>query len=40
VSGNIAEQVSMLKAKDGEDILVAGSSMLVHALMEHALVDE
>jgi len=39
LKGNIAEEVSKIKAKDGRDILVAGSAMLMHALMEHNLVD-
>jgi dihydrofolate reductase len=40
LKGNLTEEVSMLKAKDGRDILVAGSAVLVQALMEHELVDE
>jgi len=38
--GNIAEEISTIKAMDGQDILVAGSAMLVHALIEHDLADE
>jgi dihydrofolate reductase len=40
LNGSIAEEVSTIKAMAGADILVAGSAMLVHALMEHNLVDE
>lgn len=39
IKGNIAEEVSRVKALPGEDILVAGSGMLAHSLMEHDLVD-
>jgi dihydrofolate reductase len=38
--GNLSGEISMIKAMDGMDILVAGSAMLVHTLMEHDLVDE
>ncbi len=40
VNGNLAEEVSKLKAMPGKDILVAGSGQLVRALLEHDLVDE
>jgi dihydrofolate reductase len=39
IKGNIAEEVSRVKAMPGEDILVAGSCMLAHSLMEHELVN-
>ena len=39
IKGNIAEEISRVKALPGEDILVAGSGMLAHSLMEHDLVD-
>ena len=38
--GDDAAEVRKLKAEPGGDILVAGSAQLVHALVEHDLVDE
>jgi dihydrofolate reductase len=35
-----AEEVSSLKQRPGQDILVAGSATLVKSLIEHDLVDE
>jgi dihydrofolate reductase len=40
ISGNVPEEVSKLKEGSGKDILVAGSGQLVHALLDHDLVDE
>jgi dihydrofolate reductase len=40
IKGNVADEVSKLKTMSGGDILVAGSAMLVHTLMEHDLIDE
>jgi dihydrofolate reductase len=40
IKSNVVEEVSRLKAMQGEDILVAGSGQLVHTLMQHDLVDE
>ena len=40
VEGDVAEGVANLKAQGGGPILVAGSCTLVHALIEHGLVDE
>jgi dihydrofolate reductase len=40
VKENIPQAVSRLKQAPGEDILVAGSAQLVHALMQNDLVDE
>ena len=40
IKGDVAEEVAKLKQQDGGPILVAGSCSLVHALMEHDLVDE
>src|SRR5712692_6279805 len=40
IKGNISEEVSKLKQEAGQDILVAGSSQLVHTLMTHDLIDE
>jgi dihydrofolate reductase len=34
------EQVRQLKQQEGKDILTDGSSVLVHTLIENALVDE
>jgi dihydrofolate reductase len=38
--GDLATEVSALKAEDGPDILVAGSGELVRGLQKHNLVDE
>jgi dihydrofolate reductase len=40
LQGDIAAAVTKLKQEPGRDILVAGSGMLVRALMQHDLVDE
>jgi dihydrofolate reductase len=40
IKGNVAEEISKLKAMPGKDILVAGSGQLVQTLMQHDLVDE
>jgi dihydrofolate reductase len=40
LEGDVAESVAKLKEGDGGPILVAGSATLVHALIEHDLVDE
>jgi dihydrofolate reductase len=40
IKGNVVEELSRLKARDGGDILVAGSGQLVQTLMQHDLVDE
>jgi dihydrofolate reductase len=37
---NVIESVRALKAQPGRNILTDGSSQLVHALLEHDLVDE
>ena len=37
---NVIESVRALKAEPGRNILTDGSSQLVHALLEHDLVDE
>ncbi len=37
---NVIESVRTLKAQPGKNILTDGSSQLVHALVEHDLVDE
>ena len=40
LSGNVVEEIRKLKAQDGQNILLDGSSVLVHALIENNLVDE
>lgn len=40
ITKNIEEEIKRLKEGEGDDILVFGSSGLVHALMELDLVDE
>lgn len=39
-SGNVAEEVSRLKARDGGDIFVFGSADLTATLMEQGVIDE
>jgi dihydrofolate reductase len=40
LEGDVAEAVTGLKAQDGPEILVQGSSDLIQTLLEHDLVDE
>ena len=40
IKDNVVEQVRALKAQDGKNILLDGSSVLVHTLIQHDLVDE
>ena len=40
INGNVAEEVRRLKQQSGKDILIDGSSVLVHTLVENNLVDE
>lgn len=40
ISDNVIESVRALKAEPGKNILMDGSSQLVHALLEHDLIDE
>ncbi len=40
IRDNVIESVRKLKAQPGKNILTDGSSQLVHALLEHDLVDE
>ena len=40
IRDNVIESVRALKAGPGKNILTDGSSQLVHALLEHDLVDE
>jgi len=38
--GDVSDAVSKLKQETGDNILVYGSSTLVHTLMQHDLIDE
>jgi dihydrofolate reductase len=40
ISSNVVEEVRALKGQPGKNILIDGSSVLVHALAEHDLIDE
>ena len=40
ISGNVIEAVRELKQRPGKNILVDGSSVLIHALIQEDLVDE
>jgi dihydrofolate reductase len=40
INGNVAEAVRRLKQQPGQNILLDGSSVLVHTLVQHDLVDE
>ncbi len=40
ISGNVVEEVRKLKNQPGKNILMDGSSVLIHALVENDLVDE
>lgn len=40
ISGNVVEEVQKLKQQDGKNILLDGSSILAHTLIENDLVDE
>jgi dihydrofolate reductase len=40
ISSNIVEEVRALKAQPGKNIIIDGSSVLVHTLAEHDLIDE
>jgi dihydrofolate reductase len=40
IKGNVVEEVRALKAQAGKDIYIDGSSVLVHTLAQHDLVDE
>jgi dihydrofolate reductase len=40
ISGNIVEEVRKLKNQPGKNILMDGSSVLIHTLVENDLVDE
>ena len=40
IRDNVIESVRALKAETGKNILIDGSSQLIHALFQHDLVDE
>jgi len=40
ISSNVVEEVRALKAQPGKTILIDGSSVLIHTLAEHDLIDE
>lgn len=40
IKGDVEEEVYKLKQQPSRDILVCGSGMLVHKLMQHDLIDE
>ena len=40
ISSNVVEEVRTLKAQAGSNIAIDGSSVLVHTLAEHDLIDE
>jgi dihydrofolate reductase len=40
IRSNVVEEVRALKAQSGKTIMIDGSSVLIHALAEHDLIDE
>ena len=40
ISGDVVKEVRALKAQPGKNIVIDGSSMLVHTLAQHDLIDE
>jgi len=40
ISGNVVEEVRALKARPGKNIVMDGSSVLLHTLARHDLIDE
>jgi dihydrofolate reductase len=40
ISGNVIEEIRKLKSQPGKNIIMDGSSILVHELIENDLVDE
>jgi dihydrofolate reductase len=40
ISGDVIEAVRALKAQPGKNILIDGSSVLIHTLAQHDLIDE
>lgn len=40
ISSNVVEEIRALKAQPGKNIAIDGSSVLIHTLAEHDLIDE
>lgn len=40
ISGNVVEEIRKLKQQDGKNIMMDGSSVLAHTVIENDLVDE
>ncbi len=40
INGNVIEEVRALKAQPGKNIVIDGSSVLIHTLAQHDLIDE
>jgi dihydrofolate reductase len=40
INGNVVEEVRALKAQPGKNIIIDGSSALIHTLAQHDLIDE
>lgn len=40
ISSNVVEEVRALKAQPGKNIMIDGSSVLIHTLARHDLIDE
>lgn len=40
MKGDVAEEVSRLKAQPGQNMLIYGSGKLVRTLLRHGLIDE
>jgi len=40
INGNVIEEIRKLKNQPGKNIIMDGSSVLIHALIENDLVDE
>jgi dihydrofolate reductase len=40
IGGDVVEEVRALKARPGKNILIDGSSVLIHTLARHDLIDE
>jgi dihydrofolate reductase len=40
ISGDVVEEVRALKTQPGKNILIDGSSVLIHSLAHHDLIDE
>jgi dihydrofolate reductase len=40
ISSNVVEEIRTLKEQPGKNILIDGSSVLIHTLAEHNLIDE